>query len=419
MYALYTLLTTLAAAPGAAYLALRPEHRPLLERFRPLVPECPARPVWIQACSVGEVQTALPLIERIRERWPDCPVIVTASTVQGRRLAVERAQDAAVAWFPFDAPWIVRRFVRALRPRLLVLVETEVWPAAVRETRRSGAPVVLVNGRISDRHFARYRAARPLLKHAFADISAAAMQNELYARRLVALGAGPAVVRVTGNTKFDGLETDMPPEERCRLRQENGFAPDDLIVLFGSTRPGDEALAARCLRELGARFPALRLVVAPRHLDRLGEVLACFDAPVRRRTEAPSGAASETSRVFVLDTVGELRRFYGIADVAVIGGSFDPRIQGHNPLEPAALGVATVFGPQMRNFLAPAEALLTARGALQLTGPDDLVPTLERLLADSEQRRAIAERGRSAVLANQGALDRTLEFLAEFLDRAP
>lgn len=410
-YVLYHLATLTAAAGGVLWLAVRPSRRVLFRRFCPLVPPMPGSPIWIQACSVGEVLTAKPIISAIRRRWPEVPILLTVSTTTGYALANATVRDVPITWFPFDVLPSVRRFMSHLKPRVLVLVETEIWPNVIREARYADVPVVLVNGRLSDKHYPRYLRLRPLVSAVVRPLSLAAMQNEEYAARMRSLGAHPSSVHVTGNTKFDAVATAVDRAALERLRQENGFSPDCPVVLYGSTRPGDEALAAACWATLKKEFPSLRLIVAPRHLDRLDEALSHFDEPLLRRSQVQQGQRASGERVFVLDTVGELVSFYALATVAVIGGSFYPGVNGHNPLESAALGIPTVFGPYMRNFIDPARALVKAEGARQVSNPQDLLPVLRGLLADPKERARLAKHGREAVLANQGAINRTLDLL--------
>ncbi|HNR32428.1 MAG TPA: glycosyltransferase N-terminal domain-containing protein [Candidatus Hydrogenedentes bacterium] len=418
-YLLYNAVVRSLAPALALWLRAGRRHRALAARFAPPVPQLQARPLWVHACSVGEVNTARPLVRALHERFPDSPVLLTVSTSAGRALAEGMRGECATTWFPFDAPATVRRFVAEARPRVLILVETEIWPNVVRECRRAGVPVVVVNGRISDKHFARYARFRRFFREVFAYVSAAGVQDDEYARRIIALGAPAKAVTVTGSTKFDGAATHIDPRARARVRRENGFQQDDLVVVFGSTRPGDEALAAATWQALRDESPRLRLVVAPRHLDRLDEALAPFaEEPVLRRSAVLRGERPSGERVFFLDTVGELVQFYAIGDVAVVGGSFHPGVEGHNPIEPAALGVPTVFGPYMRNFAEPARILVTANAARRVLQPDELPDTLRALLRDGTARRTLGTRGRRAVLENQGAIARNVDLIAEALKAA-
>ncbi|MCP4643201.1 MAG: 3-deoxy-D-manno-octulosonic acid transferase [bacterium] len=419
IYLAYDIATTAAAPFGAAWLCTSRRHRRLLERFKPAAPELTASPIWIQACSVGEVTAAKAIVARMRSRWPDIPVLLTTSTVSGRDLAERTMGDVPVSWFPFDHRLSVTGFLRRVRPRCLVLVETEIWPNVLRLTDHAGIPSVIVSGRLSDRHMPRYDRYRRFLRPILSHLCAAGMQNNEYAERLASLGVSHDRIRVTGSTKFDGVVTDVSSEVRRSTRLDNGFAEDGPILLFGSTRPGDEELAAQCWSNLRSAFPDWKLVIAPRHPARIDEAMAPFEEPVLRRSDVRDGRrAPSGERVFFLDTTGELVNFYGTATVAVVGGSFFPGVEGHNPLEPAALGVPTVFGPYMRNFIDPAKALADAQGAVQVLGPDALADALPGLLADADVRNRLAERGRAAIAANQGAIERTLDLVESVLAAA-
>lgn len=416
IFRLYNTALSLLAPCGAVWLRCHPRYHPLLARFNPPVPALNDRPVWVHACSVGEVNTARPILKVLQSRLPNIPMLLTVSTATGYALAEKVCAEFAVAWSPFDTRAAVRRFLEKARPRALVIIETELWPNLIRETRRCGAPVILVNGRISDKHYPRYLRWRRFFAETLCQVTAFGVQNDAYAQRFTAIGAAPGTVHVTGNTKFDGVTTEIDAKERARLRAENGFAPGQPVLIFGSTRPGDEALAAECWRALSADLPGLRLIVAPRHLERLSEALAAFSEPILRRSEVKEGRSPAGERVFLLDTVGELVSFYAIASVAVVGGSFYPGVNGHNPLEPAALGVPTVFGPYMSNFTDPARALLAARGAIQVSRPEDLCAALRSLLGDPAEQRQLGTRARKAVLDNQGAIDRNVDLVLAQLD---
>jgi len=413
----YTFIMSVAAPFGAAYLLLRPKHRPLLGRFYPRISpalsEENRRPLWLHACSVGEVNIARPIVDAVQARWPGMPLVLTVSTISGRRLAEKSLPHVPLAWLPFDHPLCLKPFLRKLNPRALVLLDTELWPALITQTNRAGVPIILANGRISDKHFPRYKRAKWLLNPVLKNLSAAAMQNDEYAARIVQLGARPEIVRVCGSTKFDGVRETVEPGRTAALRAQCGFGESDPVLIFGSTRPGDEALAAECWASLRDEFPALRLVVAPRHLDRLHEAMSPFSEPVSRRSLPGQGGGSGI-RVFFLDTVGELVEFYAMSTVAVIGGSFSSEVNGHNPLESAALGVPTVFGPYMRNFIDPARELVANEGAVQ-TNSNELLEVLRRLLHQLDEREKVGRNGREAVKNNQGAIGRTLDAVQTFL----
>ena len=417
-YSVYNACLAIAAPAGAAWLRCRPRNRPVAARFHPNPPPHPAPPLWLHACSVGEVNTARPMLAALRERFTTSPLLLTASTIAGIQLARKQTNSGiAASWCPFDTKRALRPFLETAAPRALILIETEIWPNMLRESRRRNVPAIIVNARLSDKHIARYRRIAPFLRPVFAQIAAAGVQNETYAARFAELGVPETRIRVTGNTKFDAVATSAAPHTRRRLCAGLGWGPQTRLLVFGSTRPGDEALAAACWRELRDAIPSLRLVVAPRHLERADEAAAAFDTPPLRRSELVERRARPgNARVLLLDTLGELADFYAIADLAVIGGSFFPGVNGHNPLESAALGVPTIFGPCMSNFPEPARALLEAQGAVRVAAPDALPGKLAELLRDPALCRSIGTRGRKAILERQGAVARNVDLIAETLD---
>ena len=413
MLYLYKIAVTLATPFVALWLAVSARRRPLLARFRPAVFSFDARPIWVHACSVGEVNTARPIVEAVARRWPGSPCLLTVSTPAAMALARDLQLPGHVGWFPFDNPFVVGKFLRRLRPKALVLIETELWPCVIAQTCALGAPVLLVNGRLSDGRAASYRRFAAIFRPAVRCITSAGMQNERYAERLLALGAEPGRVTVTGNSKFDSAPARLSCEERAALRTALQIPPEAPVLVFGSTRPGDEALAAQCWEGLRGRVPGLVLIVAPRHLERLSEARDAFRGTavlLRSDLDGAPGSMSDGG-VILLDTHGELGRIYAIATVAVVGGSFYPGVDGHNPIEPAAQGVPTVFGPYMRNFPDAAEALLAQNGAVQSTSADALCGVLESLLDDCDARARLGESASRVVLENRGATERTLELI--------
>ncbi len=413
-YALYNALLALASPPARLWLS-RSRHAALLARFSPECPPGARGGLWVHACSVGEVNTIAPLIRLWRTRHPETPVLLTVSTETGMAQAARAYPELPVCWLPFDTAAGVRRFARALAPRALVLTETEIWPNLVRETRRMGLPVIVVNGRISPRQYPAYWRMRWFVRPVFAGLSAVGVQNSEYGERFMALGARPESVTVTGNLKFDAVTTEPDAMTRLQYRVECGYGPDDRVLLFGSTRPGDEELARHCLGHLRESMPDLRVIIAPRHPQRLAEAMAPFaGVPVTLRSDIKSGKTNKAGPVMFLDTMGELSNFYALATVAVIGGSFFPGVNGHNPLESAGLGVATVYGPFMGNFPEASAALLARNGAVQ-TSSGELPGVLGQLLGDARACRALGTLGRKALLENQGAAERNLLLIESLL----
>jgi len=416
-YVLYNLLMGLAAPVGAAYLLLSHRHRPLLRRFSPSLPGSAGTGVlWVHACSVGEVFVARALLNALQGKNRDNGLLLTVSTLSGLDLARKILPDVPTTFAPFDLAASVRRFIRQLRPAALIILETELWPNLIRETRRAGVPVLILNGRISPRKYPRYRRYRHFLPPVYPLISHVGVQDEVYLHRFAMLGVPKDRITITGNLKFDGVATAVDESRKDAIRLENGFRAGDRIIVFGSTRSGDETLASACWNALKEEYPDLKIVVAPRHLQRVEEVVAAFSGDtLSLRSAIKASGNGGQARILVLDTMGELGGMYAIATVAVIGGSFFPGVEGHNPLESAALGVPTVFGPFMGNFPDAAALLTSVGGAVQASGPEELIPVLKRLLDDVEYSRLLGECGRQAILRNQGASERSLALIDRYL----
>jgi 3-deoxy-D-manno-octulosonic-acid transferase len=411
----YAHLSNVAGLAARLYLAVSHKHRPLKARFSPPIPAGLVNPIWVHACSVGEVRTAVPLIRRMAMRAPGSSFLLTTSTQSGMASARDLANDFPITWCPFDAKVVVNDFFERLKPSLLVLVETEIWPNIVFTSEARGVPVVLVNGRLSDKHLPRYARAKALFGPVFQRLTRACMQNGEYAERIEKLGTRKENIVATGNIKFDGARFEADRDAIEALRKTHNFREDDRVIVFGSTRPGDEQMMAELWARMSGSDPKLKLVVVPRHIERAHEAASAFQGTVILRSTVLRHASQESDGVLIVDTMGELANFYACATVAVIGGSFFPGVNGHNPLEPAALGIPTVFGPYMRNFIDPARVLLANNGAVQVENAVTLEQSLRRLLANPIERGEIADRGRAAVRGEQGAIDRTIEVIDSVL----
>ena len=423
MYALYSAVLgvgLLAYLP--AFLARRRRAgyaRHLAQRFGRLGDGLPVEPrCWIHAVSVGESAAAVPLVEGIRRRWPDLGIVVSTITPTGARIVADRLAGTAVhRYFPVDLPGPVRRALDTARPRFFVAIETELWPNFLRALAQRRIPAMIANGRISDRSFRRYRLVRGLMRRVLADVSVFAMQSEEDARRIVALGAPPERVVVTGN-----LKTDLVPDEgdaAARWRERLGLGPEDRVWVAGSTHRGEEAAVLDALVGLRARWPRLVLVVAPRHPERAGEVEELIRArglvPVRRSRLPEEGAPG---RVVLVDTVGELAELYALAEVVFVGGSLVP-VGGHNVLEPAMRGKPVLFGPHTSNFREGAEQLQRSGGGLVVKDGPELARELARLLEDRDLAHRMGEAARATFAGRQGAVGATLELIARHLWRRP
>ncbi len=373
--------------------------------------------VWIHAVSVGEVLAARPLLRGLRQRLPGHRLVLSTTTVTGQALARGNATGADAVFFaPFDWKAPVRAALAAVRPSLLVLVETELWPNLIHEARRAGVRVAVANGRISPRSFRRYRLLRVPLRRVLGDVDLFLMQAEAHAGRIRALGAPPARVRVTGNLKYDALPAAAPRAGDTLAHLLLDGHADRVLWVAGSTVPGEEEHLLRALSEVRARVPGVRLVIAPRHPERFAEVHALAEKAgfaATRRTALGDRPWSEGD-VLVLDTMGELAGVYPLATVVFVGGSLEPA-GGHNVLEPAVAGKAVVVGPHMENFQEIADEFRREGALVQVRAPGELPATIAGLLLEPERRQAVGERARALVARNRGAVTGTLDALAELL----
>jgi 3-deoxy-D-manno-octulosonic-acid transferase len=418
MYALYSAMLAMALVAYSPIFLVRRLRRggygrafgQRLGRYEPGLP--PAPRCWIHAVSVGETAAAAPLIEGIRRRWPGLSVVLTTVTPTGARIAAEQLGHAAThRYFPLDLPGPVGRALAAVRPRFFVGMETELWPNFLRTLAARGIPSMIANGRISDRSFRRYRRVRWLMARVLARVSVFAMQSEEDARRIIALGAPPERVVVTGNLKTDLAPTPGP----IAWTELLGLDADELLWIAGSTHRGEEAAVLDAFARLRARFPGLCLLLAPRHPERAAEVERLIaDRGFRpvRRTALPG--ASARGAIVILDTVGELADCYRAAAVVFVGGSLVPT-GGHNMLEPALRRRPVLYGPHTSNFRESALLLETAGGAVAVKDALELEREMDRLLESPRLRREMGDAGFAAVAARQGAVVQTLALVERLM----
>jgi 3-deoxy-D-manno-octulosonic-acid transferase len=399
-------------------LATSPRWRAgFFQRLGFIPPRSGVRPcLWVHAVSVGEMNAVKPLLDMIAEEHPEWEVFISSTTNTGRLVAAERYGEEHCIYFPLDLSFLVRRTFRRLRPRLIVLVELELWPNLLRHAASSDVPVVVVNGRMREPSVWRYRLLRPLLRPGIkGHLNAFCVQNETYRDRFIRAGFPPVKIQVTGNMKYDSVRTEVDPLHLQELREALGVRKEERLWVAGCTWPGEEAACLRVHRELQKLNPGLRLVIAPRHIERAPEVareIARFGYGCRRRSEGAGADGAEA--VGLLDTVGELSLLYALAEFAFVGKSLAGR-GGHNVLEPAALGVPPVFGPHTENFHEEAELLLEAGAAERIYSEEELVGALRRLLTDADLRRRRSSAGRDAVLLRRGASRRHFDVLQQLM----
>jgi len=366
----------------------------------------PAHCVWVHAVSVGEVIAAETFIKALKKRYPDINVVVSTITDTGQKVAGERLRGIAdTVYMPFDLDFIMRNAIKALKPRLFVVMETELWPNAIWGMQSANVPVVMLNGRISDSSYKGYSKLKIFMKNVLRHVNIFCMQDEEYARRITDLGAPADRVKVTGSLKFDISLSGHRPEW-------GGFIKGPVIVA-GSTHRGEEDLIVVAYDKLRADFGDLNLVIAPRHPERFDEVEKLLkDRSIKYVRRSKLNESEISGTVVLLDTIGELSGVYAIADIAVMGGSFIEH-GGQNPLEPAYWGKPVVCGPHMENF--PFIDEFYAHDAAVQTSGGSLYETLRGLISSREKRESMGRAAGELLKKNRGALDRALDVVEEYL----
>ena len=389
----------------------------LRERFgRGEFPDSAGAPrIWIHAASVGEVEAIRAVANGLIEAYPGAVLVITTMTRAGRDAARRRIPGAA-AWMlaPLDMPLAVRSFLRRLRPELVLVTETEIWPNYFIESSRFGARVAIVNGRMSERSHRRYMFARSLIKKALSKTSLIMVQSRVDARRYSSFDI-PSNILVTGNTKIEEKPADSQEPLRAELA---AFAPGRPILIAGSTAPGEEAVVAGAYKELSKKFPRLAMVIAPRHLDRVAEVEKVLQGNsldyVKASALGPDAMPGDAA-VMLLDTMGELRLLYRRAAIAFVGGTLAPGRGGQSPLEPAMLGVPVLLGPYHENQQEIASKLIAADGALIVKNARDLTQAVTRWLEDEPARARAGQMARHALLRSAGGARRALMKIQELI----
>ena len=378
---------------------------------------------WFHAVSVGEVLQTEKVVARFRKATHDAfQVVVTTSTDTGFDLADARFDGCLVTWCPLDFSWAVKNAIARLRPRMLVLMELEIWPNLLSTCQKAGIHTAVVNARMSDNSFRGYRRIRPVLAALLSRLSLVAAQSQESADRLMSLGASGEATVVTGSVKFDGVQTNRRNEGTNALRQVLGVSREATVLIAGSTQHPEENAALDAWEQLRKQHANLRLILVPRHRERFDEVaslVASRGVAMIRRSELDSAPVNRVAPeadqpVIVLDTIGELSACWGLADIAFVGGSFGAR-GGQNMLEPAAYGAAVLFGPNTKNFRDIVRLLLASDAAIEVPAADELQSCLQTLLSDTKERIALGQRAQRVVVSHQGAVGRTIERLTELL----
>lgn len=367
--------------------------------------------MWIHAVSVGEVQAARPLVAALRQRYPHHPLIVSTVTATGFSVAQHTVgEEGTVIYAPLDLRPCVRRALNTIRPRILLLMESELWPVTIDLSKAQGVPIVVVNGRVSPRAFGRYQRIKPWLHGMLDRVDLFLMQSQVDADRILALGASPEKVRVMGNLKWEASLGARPSDAQLAdVAARLGLTARVPVFVAGSTHRGEEEAVLAAYLTLHQHDPSLRLIIAPRHLERVNEV----DGLLQRsglQVVRLSQAIDQPWEIGLVDTMGRLPLYYGLATVVFIGGSLIPH-GGQNPLEAASLGKPIVFGPHMHNFSEITTQLVTTEAARQLSSADELTGALRELLADRDHALAMGHKAQAITERASGTTARTLDAL--------
>jgi 3-deoxy-D-manno-octulosonic-acid transferase len=433
MFFIYSLLLTLgfiALLPRFLYDALRrgkytSGFRERMGGFPPLQETEPV--IWLHCVSVGETQAARPLVQQLQNRFPDHKLVVSTITLTGQTLArnVFKNSAARIIYFPFDWGFTTGRSLLRIKPAAVLLMETEIWPGFIRKCKEHGIPVAIVNGRISERSFRRYRLGRPFISRVLSMVDIAVMQSSEDAERLQQLGMAPSKVFTSGNLKFDVGASVISESVSTQLRSLLGSSSRPLLVAASTHAPEERILidAFQQLRQSSSKEPVM--LIAPRHPERFAEVESMMSASglkYVRRTEFRGPTDSDVNLV-LLDTIGELPAVYEFASIVFVGGSI-ARAGGHNILEAAVVGSCIVTGAHTFNFKAIIRTFLDQDALLQLpplsetNAPSELAQLFLSLLEDAPRRQQLKERAHAVVEANLGATERTIKLIAPILTKS-
>ncbi|MBW1917923.1 MAG: 3-deoxy-D-manno-octulosonic acid transferase [Deltaproteobacteria bacterium] len=373
--------------------------------------------LWLHGVSVGEISAAEPLVHELQEKFPDAELCLSTGTETGQAVARKLYQPPlTVFYYPLDLPWAVQRYLKHIRPDLFIVLETEIWPNFLHDAHRAGVRLALANARLSDHSFRRYLKIKSFIADIINYFELIAASSAEDARRFLELGAEPKKIVVTGSTKWDRLVAPQDSIKLSELRQRLGFQ-DNLIFLAASTHPGEEKIIIQAFQSLRGPYPALLLILTPRHPERapaVGQLLAQAGLPYHFWSKIKQGVEGRRHPVIVVDTIGELFPLYGLADLVFVGGSLVPH-GGQNILEAAAWGKFPLYGPHMENFRL-GRALLEEAGAGQTVyGLDDLIKAGQYFLAHPNERQIRGQQGQTALQTHQGAARRQAQLFKKLL----
>jgi len=418
LIAYYTLMVVVAVLFGP-FLLLKRRARYGMPQKLGLVPDsikekyasptC-MRPIWFHAVSVGEFNAAWPLLKQLHEKHPQQTIVISSTTGAGHKLAEERASAFAdCIYFPYDLPWCTANWLNALKPKLVTIVETEIWPGFVNQCKNRNIPITMINGRMSPRSFGSYYKFRSFFAPILRDFHSIGVQSSGEAERYRKVAGETLPVQILGNIKFDGLEP-ISKEEKEELAQKLNLTADDMVFIAGSTHEGEEAAILNAFKKL-TDPKGKRLIIAPRHPERFDKVADLIRlAGFRPRRFSENEKFEQEGNVYLLDAIGHLAKFYSVATVAFVGGTLAP-IGGHNIVEPFTYSVPVLAGPHLHKTKDVADALLARKALTVVQDEKELAEQLQQLMDKPELRQQLGSSGNEWLKESQGAVSRALSMI--------
>ncbi len=432
MFAAYTFIFTMVFLAALPFLILKmlvkgkylKSFRQKLGRVPLGLAGLPGSPrIWVYAVSVGEVSAISPVVRELRSVYPEACIVVSTGTETGQEMARNRLPEASgICYMPLDFPWALRRFFDAIRPGLLITTEAEFWPNLMHTARARGVKTMLANGRISESSFRGYMATRWLWRRVLGDLDRACVQDGADARRLRAMGARPEIVRVAGNCKFDALVAQTASSDEEEIREALTIPEGTAVFVAGSTHRGEEEAVLATYRRLRQLRRDAVLILAPRHVERIGSVEELLRRRAMvgsvRRSELAPGARRVDQHMILLDTIGELFKVYSVASIVFCGGSLVPR-GGQNILEPAAWGKVVLYGPHMDDFLEARNVLEPTGAGITIHSPEELSAKALGLIQNEKDLARRGEAARRVLSSSRGAASRCVEAAQLLLGSKP
>ncbi|MCK9395699.1 MAG: lipid IV(A) 3-deoxy-D-manno-octulosonic acid transferase [Methylobacter sp.] len=368
--------------------------------------------IWFHAVSVGEAEALFPLVRQIQQKYPDAKLLITTTTPTGSaRVKAVMQGSVEHVYLPYDIPGVVNRFMQCFKPRIAVIMETEIWPNIFASCGENEVPLYIINARLSEKSVSGYQKIPALISSALTHVKLIAAQTQDDADRFVAIGAKAEIVRALGNIKFD-IETSSEIT-RQGLQLKVDLFNGRFVWLIASTHKDEEAIFLESYKKIKQKIPELLLVIVPRHPERFTEVRKlCEQQQLAVVMRTSNDVCRQHTDVYLADTMGELKMLYAASDTAFVGGSMVP-VGGHNILEAAAVGIPVLFGPYMANFKEIAEGVLHADAAIQCQNESEIISAITALHADSAYRQSLSEKGKAFVRRNQGAITRVLGVLSQ------